>query len=109
MSEITDNTILEVAKGFDNTFEAAFEVECTNDFENIRCFRYGNRELAIEVARALSFDYKAVAVHAVFSHTIKDESGWKEVAIKKTVYREECEDEDIVITENGIEVEEEEE
>ena len=108
MSETSDETILEVAKGFNNTFDAAFEVECTNDFENIRRFRYGSRETAIQVARALSFDYKAVAVHAVFSHAIQDENGWKEVAIKQTVYLEECEDENVVITENGIEVVEEE-
>jgi hypothetical protein len=105
---VDENTtyILDVAAGFGQTFEAAFEVECTNDFENIRTFRYDKKETAIHVAQALSEDYKCVAVHAVFSHIVKTEEGYVEKSLKNTVYLEECEDEDIVITENGIEVKE---
>ena len=109
-SIVDENTayILDVAEGFGKTFEAAFEVECTNDFEKIRTFRYNERATAIHVAQALSEDYKCVAVHAVFSHVISTEAGLVEKSLKSTVYLEECEDEDIVITENGIEVKEEE-
>lgn len=93
--------IIKVAEALGPSFDAYFEVEATNDFVSHERFKYPNRKTAIEVARALSLNYSNVAVHAVFEY------GGGAQTIKRTIYLEECEDEDIVITADGILKEEE--
>ena len=83
---------------------AYFEVQCTNDYEKVETFHYDRKEIAIEVAKALTINYTDVYVHAVFSYI----GSWDEEAeeyplktLKKTIYEERCESEDVVITADG--------
>ena len=105
--ESKNYTILRVAKAFGETFNAQFEVESTNDFVNIERFVYKDKETAVAVARALTLNYKNVAVHAALTYTGDLKDDYKKFTLKRTIYLEECEDEDEVITENGIQGEEE--
>ena len=97
-----DSTILGVVSAMNAT--GYFEVECTNDFQDVEKFRYENERVAREVAKALTVSYSNVAVHAVVCYMPEydhDAKKYVERSLKKTIYLHECEDENLIITADG--------
>jgi len=83
---------------------AYFEVECTNDYVRVERFRYERREIAIEVAKSQTIHFSEVAVHAVFSYVgdwDEETKNYPLKTLKRTIYHEVCDDEDVVITADG--------
>ena len=94
------HTILAVAQS--GEFDAYFEVECTNDHAHVERFNYDKKEIAIAVAQSQSIHFKEVAVHAVFSYYGEwNGNDYTLKSLKKTIYHETCEEEDIVLTADG--------
>lgn len=83
---------------------AYFEVQCTNDYEKVETFHYDRKEIAIEVAKSQTIHFTDVYVHAVFSYIGKSDEEAQQYplkTLKKTIYEQHCESEDMVITADG--------
>ncbi len=70
--------------------EAYYEVEATNDYENMEIFVYDNDVTAIEVARALSISFSEVAVHLVVESLVTKDK------LSKTIYTLKNSDEEAI-------------
>lgn len=84
--------------------DAYFEVQCTNDYVKVETFRYDEKKTAIEVAKSQTIHFTDVYVHAVFSYIGDWDEERREYplkTLKKTIYEEHCESDDVVITADG--------